>query len=46
HDRVDHELSQQGMELLQRLREIGERPAVEGPVIEGAVREIEGEAND
>lgn len=44
HDRVDHELSQQGMELLQRLREIGERPAVEGPVIEGPV--IEGEVKE
>ena len=40
HDRVDHELSQQGMELLQRLREIGERPAVEGPVVEGEAREL------
>jgi hypothetical protein len=40
HDRVDHELSQQGMELLQRLREIGERPAVAGPLVEGEAREL------
>ncbi len=37
HDRVDHELSQQGIELLQELRKLGERPQVAGPVVEGEI---------
>ena len=40
HDRVDHELSQQGIELLQELRKLGERPQVVGPVVDGEAREL------
>ncbi|KKM71480.1 hypothetical protein LCGC14_1430280 [marine sediment metagenome] len=40
HDRVDHELSQQGIELLQELRKLGERPQVASPVVEGEAREL------